>query len=370
MKERFPALQRCANGLALLLVALLSIPASPGLAQETMVVIDPTSGEVALGATTALSIRIENVTGLFGAEVHVAFDPALLEVIDADPNTEGVQIQPGTFLNPYFTAQNVVDQANGKIHFATSQGPDNPSVSGNGILATVTFRGKAAGTSSISFDNVILSDRDGIPISTGTRGGSLTVTVEETATPTVSPEPTFTTTPTPTFTATSTPEPTTTCTPGPTPTPTPTVQPTATPTPGPTPTPAPTPSVTPTPTWGILGYHTVQPRETLYCIGRAYGVDPCAIAAQNGILNPNIIHPGQVLAIPDVPRLLPPGPVCPRQFDGVTPSPQCRWYHTVAPCENLYRISLRYGVSMWAIAEANRIFNLHYVRAGQVLCIP
>jgi LysM repeat protein len=78
-----------------------------------------------------------------------------------------------------------------------------------------------------------------------------------------------------------------------------------------------------------------------------------------------------VLEIPNVPRQLPPGRVCQRQFDGGTPQPPaCRWYHTVAPCENLYRISLRYGVSMWAIAEANGILNLNCIRAGQVLCIP
>jgi len=129
--------------------------------------------------------------------------------------------------------------------------------------------------------------------------------------------------------------------------------------------------VTPTPLPGdILGYHTVQPGETLYCIGRAYGVDPYAIASQNGILNPNIIHAGTTLAIPNAPRALPAGRVCPAQFDdGELPS-ACRWHHTVAAGENLYRISLRYGVSMWAIAEANNITNLNYIRIGQVLCIP
>jgi spore germination protein len=121
----------------------------------------------------------------------------------------------------------------------------------------------------------------------------------------------------------------------------------------------------------ILGYHTVRAGETLYCIGRAYGVDPLAIAAKNGIVNPSCIYVGQVLAIPNAPRLLPSGPVCARQFGGATPIPSaCRWNHTVALGENLYRISLRYGVSMWAIAEVNRIYNLHYIRAGQVLCIP
>jgi len=161
-------------------------------------------------------------------------------------------------------------------------------------------------------------------------------------------------------------------------TPTATEEPTATETPTSTPTytPLPTagPTNTPVPTTipgAILGYHTVRPGETLYCIARGYGVDPWAIAVRNCIVNPNLIYVGQVLAIPNVPRLLPPGPVCPPQFGGPMPTPPtCRWYHTVRWGENLYRISLRYGVSMWAIAEANHIYNLHYIRAGQVLCIP
>jgi LysM repeat protein len=139
----------------------------------------------------------------------------------------------------------------------------------------------------------------------------------------------------------------------------------------PTPSPIPTPTTTPTPAGTILGYHTVQPGETLFCIGRAYGVDPYAIARQNNILNPNLIHAGTAPAIPNAPCALPPGRVCPRQFNGGTPTPPtCRWYHTVVRGENLYRISLHYSVSMYAIAEANHILNLNLIFAGQVLCIP
>jgi LysM repeat protein len=355
--------------------------------------------------------------------------------------------------------------------------PHGP-VSGSGVLATITFKGKAAGTSPINFVNVILAAPGGVQIDAGTQGGSLTVIGDVTPTPT--PTVTPTQTPTPTGTPTSTPD--GNSTPTHTPTPTPTATPTTPPGPsltfdprstsvhvgetvqvklrvtnvsnlygvevhlahgsgvdatGITPGPcvadvvavasvagdqvdyaaslrSPSPpangacnlatitfrglaagthevrfvsvllsdpsgnSLSATTQNGvivvvsdedILGYHVVQPRETLYCIGRAYGVDPYAIARRNGILNPNLIHVGQKLAIPNVPRSLPPGRVCPRQFDGVPP-PHCRWYHTVAPGENLYRISLRYGVNMWAIAEANYILNLHTIRAGQVLCIP
>lgn len=123
------------------------------------------------------------------------------------------------------------------------------------------------------------------------------------------------------------------------------------------------------PAEGILGEHTVQPGETLYCIARAYGVDPVAIATTNSIVNPNLIYPGTVLEIPDAPKSLPPGHVCPRQFGDDTP-PDCRWHHTVVSGENLYRISIHYGVSMYAIAQANGISNLNLIYAGDTLCIP
>jgi LysM repeat protein len=44
--------------------------------------------------------------------------------------------------------------------------------------------------------------------------------------------------------------------------------------------------------------------------------------------------------------------------------------HVVAPGENLFRISLRYGVSMQAIAQANGITNLNLIFVGQRLVIP
>jgi len=124
--------------------------------------------------------------------------------------------------------------------------------------------------------------------------------------------------------------------------------------------------------WAILGYHVVQPGETLFCIGRAYGVDPWAIAAQNSIVCASCIYPGMVLAIPAAYTVLPPGPVCTPQFGDYYyyPSCTCAAYHTVALGDTLTHISLVHGVSMWRIAECNGIYNLNYIRAGDVLCIP
>ena len=45
-------------------------------------------------------------------------------------------------------------------------------------------------------------------------------------------------------------------------------------------------------------YHCVRYGETLFSIGRRYGVNPYYIARVNGLRNPNYIYAGQILYIP------------------------------------------------------------------------
>lgn len=142
--------------------------------------------------------------------------------------------------------------------------------------------------------------------------------------------------------------------------PTPEIQPTL----QPTPVPQLTPQVQPTAAVTAQGHvlHTVKSGETLFSIGRLYGVNPYSIAAANNIPYPYVIYPGQQLTIPM--GTTPPGP---------TPPPstgQCRFQHLVRPGENLFRISMAYGVPMSTIAAANGIVNYNLIFAGQTLCIP
>jgi LysM repeat protein len=127
--------------------------------------------------------------------------------------------------------------------------------------------------------------------------------------------------------ATDTPVPAATSTPAPAATNTP--MPAATNTPGPvaTSTPyatyvPPTYPPPPPPVYQIIAYWTVQPGQTLYCIGRYYSVSPWAISSVNYIPWPYYIYPGQVLAIPNAPWYnIPPGPVCYPGVPNVTPTP-------------------------------------------------
>jgi LysM repeat protein len=106
--------------------------------------------------------------------------------------------------------------------------------------------------------------------------------------------------------------------------------------------------------------HTVQPGERLFSIARLYNVNPYAIAQQNAIPAPYLIYPGQKLKIPGS------GGVTPVP---VTPQPGGSTYR-VLPGDNLFRIALKFGKSMQAIAAANGIVNYNLIYPGQVLKIP
>jgi len=131
--------------------------------------------------------------------------------------------------------------------------------------------------------------------------------------------------------------------------------------------------------------HTVRQGEYLALIARQYGTTVQAILSANpGIKNPNLIYSGTVLAIPvsaapGQPQGQPQGtiqigapaqPSQPRQPTS-TPAPTgCRVQHLIRYGDNLIRLGQQYGVSPFAIAEANRIYNLNHIFAGQHLCIP
>ncbi len=324
-------------------------------ASSAVVRFDPAGATISPNQTIAINVQIDNVTGLMGAEFHLSYNPAILEVQDANANTDGVQIANGSLLTD-FVAQNHVDSTQGVIDFAVLQLPPHSAASGSGVLATITFVGKAAGTSALTFTTVNLAGDGGAVITADAQNSSVSVSSSGGATSTPVPgQPTST--PVPSY---------------PTPTPIP-GYPTATPVPG-------YPTATPAPSGGILGYHTVRARETLFCIGRAYSVLPWSIASQNGLSYPYYLRVGQVLAIPNVPWSSPvSNPVCQRQFGDSNPSPSpqptvppssgCRATYVVQRGDTLFSIARRYSTTAWAIAVANNIANPNVIFPGQVLCI-
>jgi hypothetical protein len=107
---------------------------------------------------------IEQVSELFGAEIHLTFDPEVLEVVDADNAKDGIQIEPGTLPAPDFVVQNAADNQVGTVDYALTQLKPSEPRSGDGLLARVTFRGKRAASSQILLEQFVLADIEGTAI--------------------------------------------------------------------------------------------------------------------------------------------------------------------------------------------------------------
>jgi len=137
-----------------------------GWANGTMVSIAPASQEVFPEDTATTDVLVENVDNLYGFEFHITFDETLVE---------GVQVQPGDFLSPDWILENTIDNDNGTIDYALSQLSPSEPVSGTGVLATITWRGKAVGTSPIHFTYVQLGAPGGISIPASTQDGEIMV---------------------------------------------------------------------------------------------------------------------------------------------------------------------------------------------------
>ena len=111
-----------------------------------------------------------------------------------------------------------------------------------------------------------------------------------------------------------------------------------------------TPPATPVPTEVL---YTVRQGDTLGQIAAAFGVSWVQIAEANGLVNPNLIYPGQVLKVPSN-----------------TPGPTPQFTHVVQSGETIFLISLRYGVVWTDIAAANNIAAPYVIFPGQTLVIP
>lgn len=144
----------------------------PAAAAGPTVSLGPPLIELAAGEVASLPVDVADVEDLYGAEIHLQFDPAVIQVVDADPGSAGIQVAPGVFLSTDFVAQNQVDNQTGVIHYAVTQVNPSEPRSGSGTLFTIRFQGTAAGgVSSLEATDQVLATRDGasIPV-TVTRG--------------------------------------------------------------------------------------------------------------------------------------------------------------------------------------------------------
>jgi hypothetical protein len=115
--------------------------------------------------TTDVAVRIDDVVELYGADIRLSFDPSRLQVVDANANKPGIQLQPLTaFLSPDFLLLNTADNTSGTAGYAATQLNPRPPATGSGDLLTIQFLGSAPGPAPLTFTKVQLADRYGVEI--------------------------------------------------------------------------------------------------------------------------------------------------------------------------------------------------------------
>lgn len=95
--------------------------------------------------------------------------------------------------------------------------------------------------------------------------------------------------------------------------------------------------------------YTVRSGDTLSRIASKHGVSVADLASANSLSNPDLIFPGQVLAIPGA---------------------ESDVMHVVTSGDTLVRIANRYGASVSGIVAANKIQNPNLILIGQELIVP
>ncbi len=162
-------------GAALGLIGLLLLPL-PAQADGALLRVDPPALYLIQNQVKTLTLVLENAQEVYGLSVKASFDPAVVEVVDADPVQAGLQMTPGPFLKPDFLVLNTADNQTGALEFVVTQTNPSPPVSGTGVVLAIQFRGKSPATQSpFTITAVDIVNRQGTKLSVESQNGAFEV---------------------------------------------------------------------------------------------------------------------------------------------------------------------------------------------------
>ena len=128
---------------------------------------DPTAASISLApnpltlnvnSTGSVNVQISNAQNLGAFEFIIAFDPAVV-------NAMGVTLGPMLSSSTTYTANllgPLINNTTGTVRFAAYTLGTGAGPNGSGVLASVQFKGLQAGTSSLNFSKVRITDRGAV----------------------------------------------------------------------------------------------------------------------------------------------------------------------------------------------------------------
>ncbi|MCB0162992.1 MAG: N-acetylmuramoyl-L-alanine amidase [Anaerolineae bacterium] len=123
------------------------------------------------GTTT---VDVEAVSGLQALQLDLVYDPNIVQVIDADPGRDGVQVTVNSVFSNGFIARNEVNTTTGRITFAATL-LGSGSINGAQNILTIDWKPLVAGTTTLELENVILANGQGQAIASSSLDGAIEV---------------------------------------------------------------------------------------------------------------------------------------------------------------------------------------------------
>jgi len=133
------------NGLILILTLLSVLFYTTAQAASDPRLYLEVSNEEFSPQTKTISVNVENAPLIYGADIRLSFDPAMLEVVEMEAGSfidreQGLILQEGH------------DNQKGSVDYALALRHPAPPVEGAGTLLSVTFQAKSAGQASVRLE--------------------------------------------------------------------------------------------------------------------------------------------------------------------------------------------------------------------------
>lgn len=169
-----------------MLFAVWSVTPIRAQGNTAIIRLDPNNLTVGQGQVEEVRLVVENGSDIYGIDVRAAFDPAVLEIVDADPAKDGVQMISGEFIKPDFVVRNEADNTAGTLQYVVTQVNPTPPANGSGVVLKIKMRGKKQEASSpFTFTFLEMANGRGLKLPIEPQSGTIqgVAPKPETATP-------------------------------------------------------------------------------------------------------------------------------------------------------------------------------------------
>jgi hypothetical protein len=159
-----------------LVISSLALSSEPVLSQETpLLYVDPPSVEgLSPSQTFSITVKIANVTGLYGLDVRLQWDPTILDYVSHQAKIPVETYPEGVLYNTVLMIKDTPDPVAGTYWVAASSLSPAPTFNGSGIVFEMTFEVIGIGQTPLEIYSSALSDKDALAIAHTVQSGFFT----------------------------------------------------------------------------------------------------------------------------------------------------------------------------------------------------